>query len=518
MRPKPAARKRHGAPEVPGPPTVGRDLSGARLGRRRGWTAALVAGCLLALVSGATGFPPSAAFGAPFDEVGDPTSGGDSTTTTTSSTTTSTLIDSSETDTPLDPVLDEAKDTVNGALDTVDEDGALPRLPEEEEENDGGDETPDEPKEEEEEEGDDGTTEDDSVDDEGDDEGDEEEEDAPVPPRTQASLTALRTFDIGSAIPIVEVGTPLSRLPLDGFVDVPLGPRTTKDVVDLLESVGASDQKIAEVLAPFPVAGPAKFSNDWGAARHVPTFHPHEGTDIFASRGTPIVSPADGVVENLSEGTPIGGNSLRVARPGGGFFYFSHLDGFAPGIGNGSLVRTGDVIGYVGNTGNAAGTPPHLHFEVHPDGGEAVPPLPYLDQWLADARAEAQALAGLEPQPAPQVGEGFSPFASSPPQAGILEPAASHRDSPAATVALLIVLVVGVVAYRRRRTVLRWAAPVIEAVAPRQVRSRRPPSGSPAGFPWDVSEDTDSEPAARDVLAPLLEERDGERERVGVGR
>ncbi|MGH3440620.1 MAG: M23 family metallopeptidase [Nitriliruptorales bacterium] len=169
------------------------------------------------------------------------------------------------------------------------------------------------------------------------------------------------------------------------------GPRSTAAVIEL---VGAAPVDVlARIVAPFPVAGPASYSDDWGAPRHTPYFHRHEGTDVFAARGTPVVASTDGVVSRLGRDTAIGGNSLRVAAADGTFFYYAHLDGFARDVEPGASVSVGQVIGYVGDSGNAAGTPPHLHFEIHPDGGPAVPPVPHLDRWLADALRAAQSLS-----------------------------------------------------------------------------------------------------------------------------
>lgn len=211
-------------------------------------------------------------------------------------------------------------------------------------------------------------------------------------------LERLRAFD-GSPVASVEFEPmPVATVePLLDFVDVPRGPRSTREVVDALEEAGASQADLAEVLAPFPVAGPARYGNDWGAPRHGPgpVLRRHEGTDIFAPRGTPVVASAKGVITRVGRNTEIGGNSVRVTSHSG-YFYYSHLDGFASGIRQGLTVEVGDLLGFVGTTGNARGTPPHLHFEIHPNGGEAVPPLPHLDRWLEEARTHAQVFLGRD--------------------------------------------------------------------------------------------------------------------------
>ena len=129
-----------------------------------------------------------------------------------------------------------------------------------------------------------------------------------------------------------------------------------------------------EVL-PVPVAGvaPSDLADTWGAPRS--GGRRHEGIDIFAPRGTPIVSATEGVV--LSVGTnPLGGNVVRVLGPGREMHYYAHLDAFGRHA-DGARVAAGDTLGFVGTTGNAAETPPHLHYGIYRPGG-ATNPYPRL--------------------------------------------------------------------------------------------------------------------------------------------
>lgn len=128
----------------------------------------------------------------------------------------------------------------------------------------------------------------------------------------------------------------------------------------------------------FPVAGGVTFSNDWMYPR--PGGRSHQGIDIFASRGTPVVAVADGSLFNVGW-NGLGGWRLWVRDRAGNGFYYAHLDAYAPAAREGASVTRGTVLGYVGDSGDARGTPPHLHFEIHPGGGGPVPPYPVITGW-----------------------------------------------------------------------------------------------------------------------------------------
>ena len=140
---------------------------------------------------------------------------------------------------------------------------------------------------------------------------------------------------------------------------------TLVDALRILTDAGMSpDEAMRAGMGRFPVAGRATYSHDWWYPRFGPGWRLHQGTDVFAARGTPLRSPATGVV-SFSDGG-LGGISVYVTQSDGTYFYLAHLDGRAEGLKPGQTVNTGDVIGYVGSTGNAQGGSPHLHFEVHP--------------------------------------------------------------------------------------------------------------------------------------------------------
>jgi hypothetical protein len=134
----------------------------------------------------------------------------------------------------------------------------------------------------------------------------------------------------------------------------------------------------------FPVYGPASFSDDFGAARADTGWH--HGNDVFAPLGAPVLAVTDGTLFLVGWNT-VGGNRFWLRDLQGNEFYYAHLSAFSPLARNGEHVKAGDVIGFVGNTGDAAGTPTHLHFEIHPaallsmgyDG--VIDPYPYLLAW-----------------------------------------------------------------------------------------------------------------------------------------
>lgn len=116
-------------------------------------------------------------------------------------------------------------------------------------------------------------------------------------------------------------------------------------------------------------------TDTWGAARS--QGRSHEGIDIFAPRHTPIQSTTQGVVSKVGENT-LGGLVVVVVGPGGAGHYYAHLDDYAD-ISPNDWVNAGDVIGYVGDSGNAKGTPPHVHYGIYIN-GSAVNPYPLLQK------------------------------------------------------------------------------------------------------------------------------------------
>jgi septal ring factor EnvC (AmiA/AmiB activator) len=122
-----------------------------------------------------------------------------------------------------------------------------------------------------------------------------------------------------------------------------------------------------------PVQGAVSFRNDWGEPRS--GGRGHKGTDLFSPLGTPVVAVTGGSVFFQSD--PLGGLAAYVNGNDGNTYYYAHLNDY---VGGGRSVKSGELIGHVGNTGNASGGVTHLHFEIRPGGpnGEQVNPYPTL--------------------------------------------------------------------------------------------------------------------------------------------
>jgi murein DD-endopeptidase MepM/ murein hydrolase activator NlpD len=176
-------------------------------------------------------------------------------------------------------------------------------------------------------------------------------------------------------------------------------PSTTPQVPPTVRTPPPNvEPKLTAAGYVFPIYGPATTSDSFGAPR---TTTWHHGVDIFAPQGAPVLAVADGTLFNVGW-NEVGGNRLWVRDRAGNEFYYAHLSAYSPLAKEGAAVKAGDVIGFVGTTGDAAGTPPHLHFEIHPrellwmgyDG--AIDPYPYLIAWL---RLDDLAFGRWDPAP-----------------------------------------------------------------------------------------------------------------------
>jgi murein DD-endopeptidase MepM/ murein hydrolase activator NlpD len=165
---------------------------------------------------------------------------------------------------------------------------------------------------------------------------------------------------------------PKAPEPLPGFPSILMPP----DVTPKLTAGGYV----------FPVYGPSSFIDTFQADRAHVSGGWHHGDDIFAPLGAPVLACASGTVFSVGWNA-VGGNRLWLRDGQGNLFYYAHLSAFTPLAVNGNKVNAGDVLGFVGSTGDAQGTPPHLHFEIHPVGllhlgyDGVVNPTSYLFAW-----------------------------------------------------------------------------------------------------------------------------------------
>jgi murein DD-endopeptidase MepM/ murein hydrolase activator NlpD len=132
---------------------------------------------------------------------------------------------------------------------------------------------------------------------------------------------------------------------------------------------GAAAGQVATGASVCPVFGTVTFTNDWGAPRS--GGRTHQGTDMLALWGTPLVAVVDGVIRHDVD--DLGGVGVWLDGTDGVSYYYAHLSRWE---GENRIVARGEIIGYVGDTGNAAGGPPHLHFGIRATHGEMVNPYP----------------------------------------------------------------------------------------------------------------------------------------------
>lgn len=151
-------------------------------------------------------------------------------------------------------------------------------------------------------------------------------------------------------------------------VSVSYSQRRTSDKISVATSV--SFQSINGFVFPIPENLPHSYTNDWHAPRRG---HLHQGTDIFAGYGSPAIAVTSGSVRTHYSGT--GGMMVYLRGDDGNTYIYAHMSSY---VVTGGHVSAGQVIAKVGDSGNARGSSPHIHFEVHPGGGAAVNPYPIL--------------------------------------------------------------------------------------------------------------------------------------------
>lgn len=150
---------------------------------------------------------------------------------------------------------------------------------------------------------------------------------------------------------------------------------TTAETTTTLESTTTTTTIPSSAGMACPINGFTTFTDTWGAPRS--GGRTHQGVDMLAARGTATVAIESGTIRRLGSGG-LGGITIWLTGQSGDEYYYAHLDGWAPGLSVGRAVGVGELIGFVGSTGNASYSVPHLHFELHPGGGSAVNPYPLV--------------------------------------------------------------------------------------------------------------------------------------------
>jgi hypothetical protein len=221
---------------------------------------------------------------------------------------------------------------------------------------------------------------------------------APAPAVVQSAATSM-TFETlpargqsGELVRALQNALIANGTEVKGGADGVFGVATTVAITNFQAARGINQSKVLDIntavalalipsleslglptLQVFPMQGRCGFTDTWGQSRS--EGRSHEGTDVIGARGLALYATNDGVISKVSTGGRLGGNAIYVKIPNGTYFYYAHLDSFAPGMAAGVPVKAGQIIGYVGSTGT---TTPHLHFEVHPFGGAAVNPYAIL--------------------------------------------------------------------------------------------------------------------------------------------
>jgi murein DD-endopeptidase MepM/ murein hydrolase activator NlpD len=241
--------------------------------------------------------------------------------------------------------------------------------------------------------------------------------------RPPAPPAATTTAPTSTSLPVETTPVPTTSVLPSGIMPPPSLARGVKakknrdararELAPIVLSPPVVTPKLTAGGYVFPVYGPAAYGDTFGAARGDVSGGWHHGDDIFAPLGAPVVAVASGTVFSIGW-NDVGGWRLWLRDQAGNEFYYAHLAAYTTIAANGRHVRAGQVLGFVGNTGDAQGTPFHLHFEVHPvsmlflgyDG--AVDPTRYLDAWerLQDVRIlpavpfyTLQASSGSAPTP-----------------------------------------------------------------------------------------------------------------------
>ncbi|BAN03735.1 M23 family metallopeptidase [Ilumatobacter coccineus] len=174
-------------------------------------------------------------------------------------------------------------------------------------------------------------------------------------PRRRRTRVVAKHLKVGIAVAAAVVSVPFGARAEPRPLHTDIVTQFATD--DVAGSSARPDDEL--LLDACPIDGSSTFEDSWGWARS--GGRSHEGVDLIASRGTPIIAVRDGWANFTTSN--LGGRAVWLTADNGDKFYYAHLDDWE---GESRTVAAGDVIGYVGSTGNAQG--PHLHFETMPDG------------------------------------------------------------------------------------------------------------------------------------------------------
>ena len=237
----------------------------------------------------------------------------------------------------------------------------------------------------------------------------------PAPPSAPLAATIPREKRPARSKGAATTGRGKARAPRRGAAPLPPEPqRSPLGIPPITRPPQLTTPTLGGGPYVFPVYGLSSYSDTFGAPRANVSWH--HGADLFAPLGAPVLAVAAGTVFSVGW-NDLGGNRFWLSDRRGNQFYYAHLSAFAARTVNGARVRAGDVLGFVGDTGDAVGTPYHLHFEIHPAGllglgyDGAVNPTGYLALWprrqaidLPDEVAAAGVAAPATSSSAPRPG------------------------------------------------------------------------------------------------------------------
>ena len=186
---------------------------------------------------------------------------------------------------------------------------------------------------------------------------------------TSTSTASTTTTTSGNNAPT----TTTTTSPAPTTTTTTLAGTTTTTVAETTTTTTAPPAPIGGQACP--VDGFTSFTDTWGAPRS--GGRSHEGVDMLGARWTPLVAIESGSILRLGNGG-LGGITIWLRGTSGDQFYYAHLEGLANGLRAGQTVEVGELIGYMGTSGNAPDYIPHVHFEFHPGGGSATNPYPLV--------------------------------------------------------------------------------------------------------------------------------------------